>query len=73
MAGRGRNGSRLASSTGGGEGMSDYEKLEWIHHAIQDALNGSTRRNGNLAGLHKALELIEELREPYLQEKEAKA
>ena len=53
--------------------MSDYEKLEWIHHAIQHALNGSTRRNGNLAGLHKALELIEELREPYLQEKEAKA
>tara|TARA_R110000744_G_scaffold98093_5_gene189522 strand:- start:1549 stop:1716 length:168 start_codon:yes stop_codon:yes gene_type:complete len=52
--------------------MSDYEKLEWIHHAIQDTLNGVDEdvMNCNLASLLKALELIEDLREPYLQEKE---
>ena len=42
--------------------MSDYEKLEWIHSAIQEAMNG------NLGELEQAIELVEELREPYLQE-----
>jgi|TARA_R110000824_G_scaffold121544_2_gene277678 hypothetical protein len=52
--------------------MSDYEKLEWIHCAIQEALNGVDKDvvNCSLADLNKALELVEELREPYLQEKE---
>jgi hypothetical protein len=52
--------------------MSDYEKLEWIHCAIQEALNGVDEDvvNCSLADLNKALELVEELREPYLQEKE---
>jgi hypothetical protein len=42
----------------------DYEKLEWIHFAIQEA------QNGNLEELEKALELVEELREPYLAEQQ---
>jgi hypothetical protein len=52
--------------------MNDYEKLEWIHFAIQEALNGVDEdvMNCNLASLVKALELIEDLREPYLQEME---
>ena len=42
--------------------MSDYEKLEWIHFAIQEAMNG------NLGELEQALVFVEEVREPYLQE-----
>jgi len=42
--------------------MDDYEKLEWIHFAIQEA------QNGNLEELETALELVEELREPHLAE-----
>jgi hypothetical protein len=44
--------------------MSAYEKLEWIHFAIQEAMNG------NLGELEQAMELVEELREPYLQDME---
>ena len=44
--------------------MSDYEKLEWIHTAIQEAMNGDTWWLG------RAIVMVEELREPYLQEKE---
>ena len=40
--------------------MNTYEKLEWIHCAIQEALNG------NLEELKQALEMIEDMREPYL-------
>ena len=40
--------------------MNTYEKLEWIHCAIQEALHG------NLAELPKALEMVEDMREPYL-------
>jgi len=40
----------------------DYSKLEWIHFAIQEAMRG------NLGELEQALEMVEELREPYLQE-----
>ena len=39
--------------------MNTYEKLEWIHCAIQEALNG------NLEELKQALEMIEDMREPY--------
>jgi hypothetical protein len=41
--------------------MTDYKKLEWISFAIQEALNG------NVIELDKALELVEELREPYME------
>ena len=37
--------------------MSDYEKLDWISFAIQEAMNG------NLDELEQALELVEELRD----------
>ena len=40
--------------------MNTYEKLEWIHCAIQESLNG------NLEELKQALEMIEDMREPYL-------
>jgi len=40
--------------------MTPYEKLEWIHCAIQEALNG------NLGELPRALEMVEDIREPYL-------
>jgi hypothetical protein len=39
------------------ENLTDYQKLEWIHFAIQEALNGNTDE------LYKALELVEDLRE----------
>ena len=41
--------------------MTDYEKLDWLHFAIQEAINGNT---GYL--LADALEIVEQLREPYL-------
>ena len=37
--------------------MNKYDKLEWIHFAIQEA------QNGNLVELDRALELVELLRE----------
>lgn len=37
--------------------MTDYEKLDWISFAIQEAMNNN---NGELM---QALELVEELRE----------
>ena len=39
------------------EHMTEYQKLDWIHFAIQEAMNG------NLDELTKALELVEDLRE----------
>ena len=39
--------------------MNTYEKLEWIHCAIQEALHG------NLEELEQALKMIEDMREPY--------
>ena len=39
------------------ENLNDYQKLEWIHFAIQEALNE------NLGELEQALELVEDLRE----------
>ena len=41
--------------------MNDYEKLEWLVFAIQEAINGN---NGEL---ENALEIIELLREPFLK------
>ena len=41
--------------------MNDYEKLEWLVFAIQEAINGN---NGEL---ENALEVVEILREPYLK------
>ena len=40
--------------------MTDYERLEWIHSAIQEALNN------NPDWLDQAIEMVEDLREPYL-------
>ena len=37
--------------------LNDYEKLDWISFAIQEAMNGNPNE------LDKALELVEELRE----------
>jgi hypothetical protein len=37
--------------------MNDYEKLDWISFAIQEAMNG------NLDELYQALEFVEELRD----------
>jgi len=42
--------------------MNDYEKLEAIHCAIQEALNG------NSTELEQALVIVEQLREPHLKE-----
>ena len=42
--------------------MTDYEKLEWLHFAIQEAING------NIEELTNALDIVEQLREPYLLE-----
>ena len=40
--------------------MNDYKKLEWIHYAIQEALNG------NKEELIEALALVEDVRENHL-------
>jgi len=37
--------------------LNDYQKLDWISFAIQEALNG------NLGELEQALEILEELME----------
>ena len=42
--------------------MSEYEKLEWLHFAISEAING------NIGELSNALELVEQLRKPHLEE-----
>ncbi len=39
------------------ENLNEYQKLDWIHFAIQEAMNG------NLGELEQALELLEDLRE----------
>ena len=41
--------------------MTTLEKLEWIHCAIQEM------QNGNDDMLTEALEMVEDLREPYLE------
>ena len=37
--------------------MNNYNKIEWIHYAIQEAING------NIEELTQALELLEDVRE----------
>jgi hypothetical protein len=39
------------------ENLTDYQKLDWISFAIQEALNG------NIGELEQALELVEHLRD----------
>lgn len=39
------------------ENLSNYQKLNWVRFAIQEAING------NSGELEKALELIEDLRD----------
>ena len=39
--------------------LSEYQKLDWISFAIQEAMNG------NAGELDQALELVEQLREAY--------
>ncbi len=43
--------------------MNKYEKIEWLHFAISEAINGNTGE------LTNALQIIEQLREPYLKER----
>lgn len=45
--------------------MSDYEKLEYIHFAIQEAMNMLDEPNPEL---ENAIAFVEELREPFLTE-----
>jgi len=40
--------------------MNDYKKLEWIHYAIQEALNG------NIEELREAIAFLEDVRENYI-------
>jgi hypothetical protein len=47
--------------------MNNYKKLEWIHFAIQEAING------NILELNQSLKYVEDLREEYIKgEKESK-
>jgi len=43
--------------------MSDYEKLEYIHFAIQEAMNLIGEENPELI---QAIAFVEDLREPFL-------
>jgi len=47
--------------------MNEYEKLEYIHHVIQECMNN----NIDKAMLETALEFVEDIREPYLEEMES--
>ena len=49
--------------------MTDLEKLEFIHHAIQEAMREYTHEYENDL-LTRALSYVEDLREPHLQAKE---
>jgi len=40
--------------------MTDYEKLEWTHFAIQEAMNGNTSE------LDRAISFLEDVREKYI-------
>ena len=41
--------------------MNNYKKLEWIHFAIQEAING------NILELNQSLKYVEDLREEYIK------
>ena len=51
--------------------MGDYEKLEYIRHAIQEALNGEHTEDVNFDILEIALEFVEELLKPHEEIKDA--
>tara|TARA_R100001443_G_scaffold1091_1_gene4250 strand:+ start:6422 stop:6571 length:150 start_codon:yes stop_codon:yes gene_type:complete len=40
--------------------MNEYNKIEWLHFAISEAING------NIGELSNALEIVEQLRESHL-------
>ena len=42
--------------------MNDLEKLEWLHHALQEIANGCDEKYW----LRRSFQLVEELREPHL-------
>jgi hypothetical protein len=47
--------------------MTDYEKLEYIHFAIQEAMDSLNKWRGyEDPELNQALAFVEDLREPYL-------
>ena len=39
--------------------MNTHQKIEWVHHVLQEAINGCA----NEAMLQDALELVEDIRE----------
>lgn len=47
--------------------MSEYDKIEWLHFAISEAING------NIGELPNALEIVEQLREPHLESEKKNA
>jgi len=48
--------------------MNDYQKLEYIHCAIQEAIDSLKQwQQYDDPELMQALEFVEDLREPYLQ------
>ena len=51
--------------------MDDEEKLEYIHHAIQEALDGEHTEDVDFEILETALEFVEELQEPHKETKDA--
>ena len=44
--------------------MSEYEKLEYIHHVIQECMSKNNSTTPYM--LKTALEFVEDIREPYL-------
>jgi hypothetical protein len=47
--------------------MSEYEKLEWLHSQLSELIDGVE------VDLKKMQGFVEDLREPYLKEMEARA
>ena len=48
--------------------MTDLEKLEFIHHAIQEAMVYDDVDKHDYDLLQRSLSFVEDLREPHLQE-----
>ena len=49
--------------------MTNLEKLEFIHHAIQEAMEYDDVGKHDYDLLQRSLSFVEDLREPYLSEK----
>jgi hypothetical protein len=47
--------------------MNNYTKLEWVHHTIQETING----NVDADALSTALEFVEDVREDYIKPPES--